>query len=492
MKHTKKVVTGLLALSLAAGFTGCKTDDSSGTGADNTTASTTEATTTTKATVEKNTETLSNEENETLQGIMSQLPDVELANKEIKWLAHYTKNVDTNGQSKALSLEMFEQKYGGYITDYHCEYQERWDSLSNHIVSGDGIDFFPGDDVANYPNGVVNGMFQPVNDYIDLNSALWQHTKAGMELFNYGGNYFSFVTNINAEAICIYDKSTIEANNFDDPWELYEKGEWNWDTFKGMLQEFVDEDNEMYGLDDWFFEKALWTSAGCVGVKVEDGHIVSNLDDPVLEKTMQFGEELRKNLWVRDFNAMGWSIHPELMGAGQELFQLCGAWEISAAPETWANKIDPENLGVVPVPSPKGSDPYCGATLAGYALCKGAANPEGVARFAECEVLAAQDPDAIAISDRKAADDYKWSQDIIDRVKVCNDLARQYPVYDFASGVNADVGAYLTNDGGTGLRAVFHTDTDWATVKGESKGAVEAIIQSVDADLQARMKELNG
>lgn len=484
MKHTKKVVTGLLALSMTMGFSACTTDEG-GTSANGDT--TTEATTTTKVTVEKNTETLKAEEQEKLGGIMEQLVDEPLENKEIKWLAHYTKNPDTDGQSKALALEMFEQKYGGSIKDYNTSYEQRWDTLANFMTGGEGIDFFPGDDTANYPSGIVNGMFQPVDQYVDLNSAIWQNTKAGMEVFNFGGQHFSLVTNITAEAICIYNKQTISDYGFDDPWELYEKGEWNWDTFKGMLSEFVDEDNERYGLDDWFNEKAIYTSAGVSAVKVIDGHLQADLDNAVLEQAMLFGTEMRKNLWIRDFDAMGWSIHPELMGSGNELFQLCGAWEIAGAPDTWANQIDPANLGIVPVPSPKGSDPYCGATIAGYAICKGAANPIGVVRFAECEIVAAQDPDAIAISNRKKMDDAKWSQEIIDRVDECNNLARQYPVYDYAPGVSAQVSSYLTNDGQTGLRAVFHTDKDWATIKGEAKDAVETIIQGVDADLQVAL-----
>lgn len=181
MRKMKRVISGIMALSMAAGFAACGSDDGNtgntdgGTTAATTTA--TEGTTTTQATVAVNTEGLKDDEQTVLETAMSQLQDVELENKEIKWLAHYTKNPGTDGQSKGVDLEMFEQKYGGYVTDYQTTYENRYNDLSTYILGGEGIDFFPGDDVYNLPKGVNSGMFQPVDDYIDINSAIWQNTK---------------------------------------------------------------------------------------------------------------------------------------------------------------------------------------------------------------------------------------------------------------------------------------------------------------------------
>ena len=51
------------------------------------------------------------------------------------------------------------------------------------------------------------------------------------------GKPYEFIPDVTAECVVIYDKSTIEAQGLDDPWDLYEAGEWNWDTFKSMLEE---------------------------------------------------------------------------------------------------------------------------------------------------------------------------------------------------------------------------------------------------------------
>ena len=117
MNNTKKILTGVLALSMAASLAACGNDDTTsdgnGGGAD---ATTTQATTTTTGvTVAVNTDGLKEGEEEVLENAMSQLRDAELENKTVKWLAHYDINPSTTGASKSVALEMFETKYGGKI-----------------------------------------------------------------------------------------------------------------------------------------------------------------------------------------------------------------------------------------------------------------------------------------------------------------------------------------------------------------------------------------
>lgn len=481
--NTKKALAGLMALSLTAALTACGNDAEGGE------ETTTSATTTTAATVPVNTEGLKDEEQEALNSVMEQLPDVELENKEIKWLAHYDINPSTDGSSKKVEVEMFEQKYGGTIKYYPVEWATRYDKLSEFILGGEGIDFFPGDDASNYPNGIINGRFQPVDDYIDLDSAIWQNVTAAMDLFEFGGKHYQFVTGVVAEQVVMYDKSTLEAHGLDDPWELYEKGEWNWETFKSMLLEFVDPDAGQYGLDNWFNEKALFLSAGVPTVSSKDGHLVCNVNDATVEKAMNFQYELYQNGLVFPLEQYSWNIQPQFMGEGSELFWLNGMWGVQGDPSTWTIQVAPENLGIAPVPSPEGSDPYQSAVISGYALCKDAANPEGVARFAECTILANNDPKTIEINDRKAKDDSKWTDEIIARNKEINELTRQYPVLDLSAGCSTDI-ASLTTEGGAqmGTRAAFH-GIDWATMRESIADTLTMLVDEVDEKLQAAVAE---
>ena len=484
MNNSKKIFAGLMALSMMTGLTACGNNDGS---SDATSEETT--TTTTAKTVAVNTEELKEDEAAALEDTMSQLQDVELENKTIKWLAHYDLNPSSNGASKSVGLEMFEKKYGGEIQYYPTTWENRFNDLSTYVLGGEGIDFFPGDDTANFPKGIVSGMFQPVDDYIDMNSAIWQNTKDAMELLNFGGKHYEFITTVTAEAVVIYNKATIEANGLDDPWDLYEAGEWNWDTFKQMLLDFVDEDSDQWGLDGFWAEKALFLSAGVPSVQSVDGNLVCNINDATVEKAMNYQYDLYTNGLVFPREQFAWSEQPSFMGEGRQLFYICGAWTVQAAPETWSTSIDPEDLGLAPVPSPADSDPWQGATLGGYALCKGAQNPAGVALFAECQILGSNDESAIAISDRKAMDDYGWSQELVDKNKAINEIARQYPVVDLAAGCSTDI-ASLTTDGGDtiGLRAALH-GVDWATNREAIADTVIMLVDEVDQNVKAKQAE---
>ncbi len=485
MNNSKKIFAGLMALSMMVGLTACGNND----GSSDATSEETTTTTTTAKTVAVNTEELKEDEAAALEDTMSQLQDVELENKTIKWLAHYDLNPSSNGASKSVGLEMFEKKYGGEIQYYPTTWENRFNDLSTYVLGGEGIDFFPGDDTANFPKGIVSGMFQPVDDYIDMNSAIWQNTKDAMELLNFGGKHYEFITTVTAEAVVIYNKATIEANGLDDPWDLYEAGEWNWDTFKQMLLDFVDEDSDQWGLDGFWAEKALFLSAGVPSVQSVDGNLVCNINDATVEKAMNYQYDLYTNGLVFPREQFAWSEQPSFMGEGRQLFYICGAWTVQAAPETWSTSIDPEDLGLAPVPSPADSDPWQGATLGGYALCKGAQNPEGVALFAECQIIGSNDESAVAISDRKAMDDYGWSQELIDKNKAINEIARQYPIVDLATGCSTDI-ASLTTDGGDtiGLRAALH-GVDWATNREAIADTVIMLVDEVDQNVKAKQAE---
>ncbi len=493
MNNTKKILTGILALSMAASLAACGNDDAQGDSgnAGNADATTTQETTTTTAlTVEVNTEALKEGEEEVLENAMSQLRDAELENKTVKWLAHYDINPSTNGASKSVALEMFETKYGGKIEWIPTDWNSRYDALSTNVLGGVGVDIFPGDDVFNFPKGIISGMFQPIDNYVDINDTIWQNVKAGMNAYSFGGKHFNLVTSVTAEEIVIYNKATIEANGLDDPWELYKEGNWNWDTFKSMLQEFVDEDNDQYGIDGFWSENALLLSAGVPSVgTTDDGHLISNLKDATLEKAMNYQYDLFNAGLVFNREQFNWSEQPAMMGEGRQLFYIIGPYALDGKPETWTHKIDPENVGVVPVPSPAGSDPYQAAKINGFALCKGAANPEGAVLFAECNIIGGIDEGAVAISDRKKKDDSQLSDEIIANLKEINTLAEQYPVVDLASGASTDIASYTTQGGDNiGTRAALH-GTDWASNRESIADAIEMLVNDVDANLQSKIAE---
>ncbi|MBR4224184.1 MAG: extracellular solute-binding protein [Oscillospiraceae bacterium] len=475
----RRTLAGLAAVTMCAALASC--------GGSSTEAPTeTTQATTTGVTVEVITTTLQEEDQKTLDDMANEmLPDVELENKTVKWLAHYDINPNTSsGTSESINLNLFRTKYGGEIQYYPTTWNSRYSDLSTYVLGGEGIDFFPCDTAA-LPKGIISGMFQPVDDYVDLSSDLWKDVSEGLEIYNFNGKHYELVNSISAEQICLYNKKTIEEHGFDDPWELYEKGEWNWDTFEQMLIDFVDPEAELYGLDYWYNEKALLLSAGVPSVSTVDGHLKVNLNDPDIEKALDWQYGLNQKGLVMDLAAFDWTVHPEYLSEGKELFLLVGSWDVSGVPEVWPCKVAPEDLGIVPVPSPAGYDNFQSATLDGWVICKGAANPEGVALLAQCTRLANTNDEARAIADKKLMDEAQWSEELLAHNNECNRLAAEFPVVDLATGISTDV-ASLTTDGGSeiGLRAAFH-GTPWATTREEIAEVVEMLVEEADGQLSA-------
>lgn len=477
MSRYKKAAAAAVALTMAFSLFGC---------ADGEPEETT-VTTTTQATVEIKTDKLSEEDAQQVKGVADQLTG-ELENKTIKWFSFYdTFHASTSGNTKALSLELFEEKYGGEIEYYPTTWSNFANELSTKILGGTGIDFIPGGDLDSFPKGVTNGMFMPVDDYIDYDSVFWSPVKNLNEMFELGGKHYVIATNATAGQVVFYNRSTIDAYGFDDPAELLEEGKWDWDTFKDYLLEFCNPDEGTYGLDGWFNEKPLMMTAGKPALEIRDGKLADNFYDHDLERAMSFQRELFDNGLIVDKSLPEWNWNPhiEYIGEGKELFYISGLYEIGSDPEIWTKTFgDQEDVMFVPLPKdPKADAYYLPAGLEAYMMCKGAGNPEGVIKFMECILAANSDERTIEINREKNKNDFGWSDEMLEMSDKISEMTLEHPVYDLTNGVSPDLNS-LVDSGQTGVRAAFQGG-DWASVRESLDIAAKTYIDEFNTQLEA-------
>lgn len=480
MKNYKKIAAGALAVVMTAGLTAC---GGAGGGEEITT------TTTTQATVEINTAELSEEDAQKVADVADLLTG-ELENKTIKWFSFYDPfHATTAGNTKAISLELFEEKYGGEIEYIQTTWNNRFNDLSTKVVSGDGIDFIAGGDLDSFPKGVTNGMFQPVDQYIDYDSELWSNVKDLNDYFELNGKHYLLATAATSGPVVYYNRQTIENFGFDDPADLLEKGEWNWDTFKQMLLDYCDVDSECYGLDGWFNEQPLMLTSGVPSVELKDGKLVHNFFDPNLERSMNFMKSLSDNGLTLDKNIFAWQTHIEFIGEGKELFYISGLYEIESSPEIWTKTFgEPEDVMFVPLPKdPESEKYYLPAGLEGYMMCKGAQNPEGVIKFMECVLAANTDERTKEIARDKHINDFGWTDEMLEMQAKINDMTAENPVYDIHAGCPTDM-YNLIDSGETGIRAAFY-GLDWATVRDTLVDAVQIYIDEFNKEVEAMPAE---
>lgn len=129
---------------------------------------------TTAETVPINTETLASEQQEKVNEVADSLTG-ELENKTIKWMSFYDPwHPGTTGNTKPVSVELFEAKYGGEIEYYPTTWDSRFNDISTSVLGGEGIDFIAGGDLDSFPKGLQSGMIESFDAYVDWNDPLWK------------------------------------------------------------------------------------------------------------------------------------------------------------------------------------------------------------------------------------------------------------------------------------------------------------------------------
>lgn len=428
MKLSKRILAGVFALTTAMSVAACGKDSSS-------------AESSSIPIHELNEEQIS-----TIDKFAESLPDVELANKTVQWLSHYDIN-PSNGQNKSADIYIFEEKYGGELKWVQSTWDTRYDDLAKLVMAKNSPDMFPADDMDTFPMGAIRGMFQPVDDYIDFDSDIWKNTKEAADAFYFNGGHYVAVINVQPNYACIYNTACVEEAGLDDPAELFAEGKWNWDTFEEMCLDFTDADKQKYALDGYWYGNAISETCGVPLIGLKDGKIVQNLGDPAIENIQGRMYELQKNGVVFPRSENGWAPRGgDGNGYGlatkETLFYPMGLWGIEDDPENTKNYGDVEKGEIMFVPMPTNPEDdtyYVSARVHGFNLCKGAPNPEGFATYVMVQKYCSESEEINQIGYDQLAENYKWTEDMIEMRKTLYQMAAEHPVFDFQNGVSPDI-----------------------------------------------------
>ena len=405
------------------------------------------------------------------------LLDGELENKTIKWLATWDINPDGTGKNVPVDLAVFQERYGGEVKYYPVSYDERYEKLAQYIKSGEGIDFFSGSDMDAFPKGVIKEMFVPADDYIDFSSDIWKDVRDVNDSFVWDDKHYLTAVSVNGGGCAvIYNKNTIAEAGLEDPAVLFEKGEWNWDTFENMLDEFVDNDNQKYGIDGWWFEEAFVQTTGVPAIALENGKLINNLAEPSMERVQNWLYNLSVNGNVAIGSSFyGWTEHPEYIGEGKLLFYPCGLWKLYSTPENWKTVFG-EDIGFVPMPKdPQADEYYIPAGMDSYLFVNGGDNPEGVAKFLDCKRYVICNQKLKDMYDSETRSDYGWSDEMIEMKQKMDEMALENPNFDFSKGASFDIEKKIDE----GLRQSAY-GTPWSETFNSINSAVQTLIDEIN------------
>ncbi|MCD7800453.1 MAG: extracellular solute-binding protein [Ruminococcus sp.] len=365
MKKIGKYIASIMALSMVFSLTACSGGDSSSTNnGDVTTAERTK------------------EEDEVTVADLSDkyANDVDISGQEIVWLAYYDIN-PSNNDDRSVALTLFEDTYGGKIKWVQTTSATKFDDLANMIISGDQVDMFPYEWDC-LPNGVYKNQYEALDDYINLDDELWSGVKDMAESLSYNGQHYVIPYAI-SDPVCIqYSRTLMDEEGLDDPYELYQKGEWDWDAFMSMMEEFVnnaDDGEERFGINGWFGQ-ALVQSTGKTIVTYDGTTFTNNITDPQIEKA----ELLLQQISQEGLYDQSWkSYFPE---DGLTLFYaMGGTWSLGES-----NGKNPDgDIMIVPFPKdPDADNYYACANFAAKMLVKNSQMGDAVATYIKCERIA--------------------------------------------------------------------------------------------------------
>lgn len=477
MKLTKRIIAGAVAVLSAFSVVGCgKEDGKKDSGSDAV--------------------PLSEQQQQIIEDLANSdvLPATELSNKELNWFGHYAIN-PSDGKAASPDIELFKTKYGGTIKDNVTTWDNRYNDLAKLVIAGTAPDFFQADDMDTFPKGAIRGMFQPIDDYIDFDSDLWKDVKTAADSFVFKDKHYVALIDVQPNYVCVYNRATIAAEGFDDPAELFAKGEWTIDKFFEMCSEFVDPSEEKYALDGYWYDEAIQQTTGIPLIALENGEIISNLGSAevaAIEERM-YQEQKKGIVFPRKDNnwkTRGSGANGEGLGDGKTLFIPIGLWGIQGTPEEIKlfGDVTENEVMFVPMPDNTDNEPYyVSARVNGFVLCTGAPNPEGFTAYMNCKRACALDEKVQGIGDEQLANVYGWNQEMIDMKDTVYEMVREHPVFEFYNGVTEELATLFNNTISAGVMTEGDEGAStWTELLGENKGAVDYMVKEANAEISEK------
>ncbi len=408
-------------------------------------------------------------------------PDPEM---EITWLADY--NINPEGsQDRSVALTLFEDYYGGKVNYVQTNSEEKFDRLASMILSGDPVDMFPYEWDA-VPNGVMKNQYEPLDPYFDvlgMDTELWEDMEDVIDMFSYNDQHYVIPYMISDPLLITYSRKMMQEEGLEDPYELYQNGEWDWDAFMEMMDKYVanaPSGTTRYGINGWFGQ-AIIQSTGHTVVNYEDGVFVNNISDPEIEKAELLMQEIAKKQLYR----------PEWIGYFPDdhttLFFAMADWALG----TSNARNEGMDLMIVPFPkSPSADDYYLCCNYGAKMLVKNSKKGKGVATYIKCERLAATEESFQDAAREKALIVDKTASGLVrsylteeqyDALVTYRDPSNVVPMFDFGYGMGERMygdGEYtyetrgVMNNLTTALLEGSEAVDSWATLRDAWTGVV--------------------
>ena len=223
-----------------------------------------------------------------------------------------------------------------------------------------------------YPQPITRGLMQPIKntgwDYTNKTDDIYALSL--MDQFSYKGEHYGVAlkgSNMSTFEIMFFNKEMLANYGVtEDPYQLWKKGQWNWETCLSIAKQCTDAKNEKYGLTN--ISQFYWMlSAGEDFVISDLNGLKNNIKSSKLLDAWTFAWDM---IYTHKVIPTNFSQQKELFYAEQVAMFGVGSYFMQA--ESSHNNYVPQNAkfdwGVVPFPSPAGQSAVaaCEGTVWGF------------------------------------------------------------------------------------------------------------------------------
>ena len=393
---------------------------------------------------------------------------VDISGQTLKWMGIYDLNPTNDSNERSVELAIFEDTYGAKIQDIHTTSATRFDDLATAIMGGDPPDIFIYE-WRSFPYDTQKGQFQPVDSIIDWTDPMWADVKDTADLFTWKGEHYlaplGYATS--DTQVLMYNKTTVEEEGLDDPYELYLEGKWDWNAFLNIMKKYVDSGDSRYGICGWWENAFVYTSGDTL-ISYDGQKYVNNLYSEKIERA----QNVLREVAVNELFKTGW-----FQGAGvftdleTPLFYGMGTWAYNDVAKAHPDDV----IQIVPFPrDPEQDKDFFSANIMAYMWVKGSENADCVKTWLNINRLVNYDPQYTDVTKEKFLQNNQyWSSEMYDVAMNFYDPDKFTFAFDYGFGLGTDMEANMNSLYYDVANGKYES---WSQLREEYKNIVDEII----------------
>ena len=274
----------------------------------------------------------------------------------------------TAGKDDKAEAATFKKETGIEVTYKTVAMKKYQDTLAARIATGDSPELAA---IINewYPRPITTGLMQSIDKVSGWNFKDGDvYALSLMDQFSYKGKHYGIAlkgSNMATFEVMFFNKQILKKSGVkEDPYTLWKKGQWNWDTCLAIAEKCTDQQAKRYGISN--VGQYYWMlSAGEDFVKSTKAGLKNNIMSAGVLNAWNWNWKMIYDKKVVDTTYTGqtpfYQGKAAMLGGGSYLMQ---------ADSSHSNYV-PQNMkadwGVVPFPSPKGKTVAgCEGTVWGF------------------------------------------------------------------------------------------------------------------------------